>query len=220
MEMRVDFKEKISRLNDEIIKMGVFVEEALDKSMYSLLTKDINLASIVIAEDSKINNMEVSIEDHCIILIAREQPVAGDLRHLITALKISTQLERMGDHAVHIAKGAIRLKNGNGINPAPLFGMPEMAGIVKSMLQRVLTAYIENDIEEARNIALIDNEVDRIHDEVIQEVFDNLMSTQTDQQKAITLLFINRFLERFGDHITNICEWIIYSITGDHIELG
>jgi len=220
MEIRVDFNEKISNLNNEIIKMGVLVEEALDKSMDSLINMDLDLANKVIVEDENVNNMEVSIEDHCILLIAREQPVAGDLRNLITALKISTQLERMGDHAVHIAKGVIRLQKDNQSGINPLYGMPEMGKLVKNMLQRVLSAYIECNVEEARSIAINDNEVDRIHNEVITEVFENLMNTKSDQQKATTLLFINRFLERFGDHITNICEWIVYSVTGDHVELS
>jgi len=220
MEIRVNFNERILKLNNEIIKMGVLVEEALNKSMDSLINMDIELAHQVIREDENINNMEVSIEDHCILLIAREQPVASDLRHLITALKISTQLERMGDHAVHIAKGVIRLQNDNGSKSIPLFGMPEMAARVRNMLQRALNSYIECNTEEARSIALNDNEVDRIHNEVIIEVFENLMNNKSDQQKATTLLFINRFLERFGDHITNICEWIVYSVTGNHVELS
>jgi len=220
MEIRVDFNEKISKLNNEIIKMGVLVGEALDKAMESLINMDMELANKVIAEDENINNMEISIEDHCILLIAREQPVAGDLRHLITALKISTQLERMGDHAVHIAKGVIRLQKENGSGSKPLFGMPEMGIIVKNMLQRVLTSYLENNVKEAKAIALLDNEVDIIHNNVIEEVFEGLMGTPGDRQNATTLLFINRFLERFGDHITNICEWIVYSVTGDHVELS
>ncbi len=220
MEIRVDFNEKISKLNNEIIKMGVLVEEALDKAMESLISNNPELAKRVITEDENINEMEVSIEDHCIILIAREQPVAGDLRHLVTALKISTQLERMGDHAVHIAKGVIRLQKNHNFNDIPLFNMPEMGKIVKGMLQQVLTSYLESDVEKAKSVALIDNEVDRMHDEVIKNVFVNLMHNQTDQQNATTLLFINRFLERFGDHITNICEWIVYSVSGNHVELG
>ncbi len=220
MEIRADFNEKIANLNNEIIKMGVLVEEALDKSMDSLINMDLKLANQVIAEDENVNTMEVSIEDHCILLIAMEQPVAGDLRHLITALKISTQLERMGDHAVHIAKGVIKLKKNNQSETNPLFGMPEMGKHVKNMLQRVLSAYIECNIEEAKSIALKDTVVDRIHDEVITEVFENLMNNKSDQQNATTLLFINRFLERFGDHITNICEWIVYSVTGEHVELS
>ncbi|MEA1910925.1 MAG: phosphate signaling complex protein PhoU [Spirochaetota bacterium] len=219
MEIRVNFNEKISKLNNEIIKMGVLVEEALDKAMDSLIKMDEDLANQVIAEDEIINNLEISIEDHSILLIAREQPVASDLRHLVTALKISTQLERMGDHAVHIAKGTIRLKKDYGRENIPIFGMQKMSGIVKNMLQRVLSAYVECNTGEARAIALLDADVDRIHDEVIQEVFSQFMSNPNEQQKATTLLFIDRFLERFGDHITNICEWIVYSTTGEHVEL-
>ncbi|MCF6335001.1 MAG: phosphate signaling complex protein PhoU [Spirochaetales bacterium] len=220
MKIRVDYNEKISKLNNEIVKMGIFVEQALNKAMDSLVDMDIELAEEVISEDETINNMEISIEDHCILLIATEQPVAGDLRILITALKISTQLERMGDHAVHIAKGVIRLLKENNTGKNPLFNMPEMAAIVKEMLHRVLNAYIEKDAEEARSVALLDNEVDLIHNKVIRDVFEKLMSTQEDQQNATTLLFINMFLERFGDHIKNICEWIVYSTTGEHVELG
>ncbi len=208
----------MSELNDEIVKMGVLVEEALDKAMDSLINMDLDLARKIITEDQRINDLEISIEDCCIVLIAREQPVAGDLRRIITALKISSQLERMGDHAVHIAKGVIRLSE----DPKPflLFGMPVMAQKVKNMLRRVLTAYVECNEEEALSVSLVDQEIDRLHDEVINDVFNKLMITASDQHKATTLLFINRFLERFGDHITNICEGVIYSVTGEHKELG
>ena len=218
MEIRTNFNDKISKLNNEIVKMGVLVEEALDKAMDSLINMDLDLARTVIDEDEKINDFEIRIEDQCIVLIAREQPVAGDLRRIITALKISTQFERMGDHAVHIAKGVIRLDNDP--KPFPLFGMPLMAQRAKSMLKRVLTAYIDRDAEEAMSVSEIDHEIDSLHDEVISDVFNKLMITVSDQHKATSLLFINRFLERFGDHITNICEWIIYSVTGEHKELG
>ncbi len=218
MEIRTDFNDRMSKLNNEIVKMGVLVEEALDKAMDSLINMDLDIARKVIDEDQKINDFEISIEDRCIVLIAREQPVAGDLRRIITALKISTQFERMGDHAVHIAKGVIRLDKDP--KPSPLFGMPLMAQKAKSMLRRVLTAYIDRNAEEAMSVSQVDHEIDSLHDEVINDVFNELMITVSDHHKAITLLFINRFLERFGDHITNICEWIIYSVTGEHKELG
>ena len=217
MDIRLDFNENMSRLNSEIVKMGVLVEEALDKAMDSLIKMDSKLAERVIEEDSKVNDLEISIEDHCISLIAREQPVAGDLRRIITALKISTQLERMGDHAVHIAKGVIRL-NDDPENTR-LFGIPNMARIIKEMLTRVLSAYVRCDAVEAAAIAKLDNEVDLVHDRVISAVFDELMIRESSRHTATTLLFINRFIERFGDHITNICEWVIYSVTGKHEDL-
>lgn len=218
MKIRTDYNNRMSKLNNEIVKMGVLVEEALDKAMDSLINMDPDMAHKVIDEDYKINNLEISIEDHCIVLIAREQPVAGDLRRIITALKISTQLERMGDHAVHIAKGVIRLDN--GLESIQLFGIPNMARIIKNMLQRVLTAYVRRDAVEAAEIARMDNEVDQIHDRVISSIFDELMNKASGRHTATTLLFINRFIERLGDHITNICEWVIYSVTGEHEDLG
>lgn len=220
MKIRIRFSEKLAKLNNEIIEMGVLVEEALDRAIDSLINMDIELAQEVIDNDEQVNNLEISIEDHSILLIAREQPVAGDLRHIITALKLSTQLERMGDHAVHIAKGVIRLHNENNSKKIPLFGMLEMAGIVKKMLTGALNAFLECDVQGAKNIALLDCDVNRIHNEVIQDIFNILMGSPADQHKATTLLFINRFLERFGDHITNICEWIVYSTSGEHVELS
>jgi phosphate transport system protein len=217
MEIRHEYTGKMDLLNREIIKMGILVEEAIGKAMECLIDRDEEKVRSVILEDNEINTMELEIEDFCIDLIAREQPVAGDLRRLITALKVSTQLERIGDHAVHVAKGALRLSEEQ--EPIPLFELPKMAELAISMLRGVLKAYIENDPHEARHIASLDDEMDRIHDYVIQEVFSMLMDTKPGQRKATTLLFIDRFLERMGDHITNICEWIIYSVTGIHEDL-
>ncbi|WP_020612350.1 phosphate signaling complex protein PhoU [Sediminispirochaeta bajacaliforniensis] len=207
------------RANDrEILKMGAFVEEAVRKSMQCMLDQDINLADKVIRDDEIINNLELKIQDTLTLLIATEQPVAGDLRHVITSLKIVTQLERMGDHAVHIAKAAKKLAEQHYIKD--LIDLPKMAEYGIEMLHEVLTAFAENDQDKAIAVAKIDDRIDSLHNQIWRELLTYMMSDVKNIDQATTLLFVSRWLERFGDHATNISEWVVYDCTGKHIELN
>jgi phosphate transport system protein len=172
----------------------------------------------VVAGDAAINQVEQEIEDRCIVLIAREQPVATDLRKLITSLKIVTQLERMGDHALHVAKGTLRLLPETYMKP--LIDIPRMAESGIGMIRDVLTAFLDNDAERAREVASRDHLVDELHNQVMREVFTYMMENTKNIPQSISLLFISRFLERVGDHVTNICEWVVYSATGERVELN
>jgi phosphate transport system protein len=194
------------------------VEEALRQAVESLVNKDGELARAVVAGDAAINQVEQEIEDRCIVLIAREQPVATDLRKLITSLKIVTQLERMGDHALHVAKGTLRLLPETYMKP--LIDIPRMAEIGIGMIRDVLTAFLDNNAERAREVASRDHLVDELHNQVMREVFTYMMENTKNIPQSISLLFISRFLERVGDHVTNICEWVVYSATGERVELN
>jgi phosphate transport system protein len=218
MGTRQAFEEGLAALNQEILRMGVMVEEALRRAVESLVNKDGELARAVVAGDAAINQVEQEIEDRCIVLIAREQPVATDLRKLITSLKIVTQLERMGDHALHVAKGTLRLLPETYMKP--LIDIPRMAEIGIGMIRDVLTAFLDNDAERAREVAQRDQQVDELHNQVMREVFTYMMENSKYISQSISLLFISRFLERVGDHVTNICEWVVYGATGERVELN
>jgi len=218
MGTRQAFEEGLDGVNKEILRMGVMVEEALRRAVESLVDKDGELARAVIAGDAAINQLEQEIEDRCIVLIAREQPVATDLRRLVTLLKVVTQLERMGDHALHVAKGTLRLLPETYMKP--LIDIPRMGELVIGMIRDVLTALLNLDAALAREVAQRDRLVDDLHNQVMREVFTYMMENSRFISQSISLLFISRFLERVGDHVTNICEWVVYSATGEHVELN
>ena len=218
METRKRYTENLAAINREVLKMGTLVEEAIRKSMQALREKDLELAKRVIDEDKVINQMELSIQDDCIALIATEQPVAGDLRGLITIIKIVTQLERMGDHAVHVAKGVLRLAGETYMKK--LLDLPRMADCAIRMIHEVLTAFMNNDQQRALEVAEMDDEIDELHNQVMRECLTFMMQDPKYIPQATAFLFISRFLERLGDHVTNISEWICYNITGKHRELN
>ena len=218
MTTRLHYIKAINDLNQEIVKMGTLVEEAIHRAIQCLLDQDIVLAQEIIERDEVINNKEIEIEDRCTLLIAKEQPVAGDLRHIITTLKIVTQLERMGDHAVHIAKAVLRLAD--EVYMKPLIDIPRMAEIGTGMIRDVLTAFMKGDSLLASEVAKRDDEIDNLHDQVLREVFTYMMENPKYIKQSANLMFISRYLERLGDHATNICEWIVYDTTGKHVELN
>jgi phosphate transport system protein len=218
MGTRQAFAEELAALHQEILRMGVMVEEALRRAVESLVRKDGELAQAVVAGDAAINRMEQEIEERCVVLIAREQPVATDLRKLVTSLKIVTQLERMGDHALHVAKGTLRLLPEKYMKP--LIDLPRMGQIVIGMIQDSLSAFLENNAQRAREVAGRDRQIDELHNQVMREVFTYMMEDSRNISQSISLLFVSRFLERIGDHVTNICEWVVYGATGERMELN
>jgi phosphate transport system protein len=218
MGTRQAFEEEMHSVNQEILRMGVMVEEALQRAVRSLVDRDAELARAVVAEDAAINHLEQAIEDRCVVLIAREQPVATDLRRLVTGLKIVTQLERMGDHALHVARGTLRILPEPYMKP--LIDIPRMAEIGVAMIHDVLGAFLDNDAQRAREVAARDQEVDELHEQVMRELFTYMMENTKCISQAISLLFISRFLERIGDHVTNICEWVVYGATGERVDLN
>jgi len=218
LEIRQQYLESLNEINQEVLKMGTLVEEAIRKAVQALKTRDTDLANSVIDNDFAINDMELAIQDRCIILIATEQPVAGDLRGLIATLKIVSQLERMGDHAVHIAKNALKLVGETYMKK--LIDIPRMGERAIQMLHEVLTAFMNSDKQKAIDVAEMDDEIDELHEQVMRECLTYMMQDPTNIPQATAFLFISRFLERLGDQVTNISEWIIYIITGEHRELN
>jgi phosphate transport system protein len=218
VETRAGFHQAMDALKQEILAMGVRVEDALRKAIAGLVKQDMVVAGQVIADDEKINTLETQIEDRCIALIATEQPVALDLRRIVTGMKIVTQLERMGDHARHIAKATVRLAGQSYMKP--LVDIPRMGELCASMVHDVLTAFVENDAERARLVARTDTEVDVLHKQVVRDVLAFMMGQPHNVSQGLELVFVSRFIERTADHVTNIAEWIVYCETGKHAELN
>lgn len=218
METRASFHQGMDTLRQEILEMGVRVEEALRKAVGSLAVQDVAAAREAVAADEPINVMETRIEDHCIALIATEQPVAQDLRRIVTGMKIVTQLERMGDHARHVAKATLRLAGEPLMKP--LIDIPRMGELCAAMVRDVLTAFVNSDVERARSVAVRDAEVDGLHKQVVREVLTYMMSQPSLVAQGMELIYVSRYLERVADHVTNIAEWIVYCETGKHTELN
>ncbi len=217
MGLRHHFDDEIGALNKDILKMGLLVEEAVKKGMEAFKEQSRETAQTVIDGDDMINNMEDELCDQCAILLAKEQPVASDLRHILAAIKIITQLERIGDHGVHFAKKAILLEGETYIKP--IVDLPRMEEIGRKMLIDSLNAYVERDSEAAEEIASRDRMIDDLYMQVVREVLTYIMADSTKISQGVELLTMARYMERFGDHVKNICEWVIFSERGEHADL-
>jgi phosphate transport system protein len=219
MHIRVLFNEKVNSLNQNILKMGALVNEAMQKSVHCFINKDLTMAHAVIQDDKQIDKMQVLIESEIIALLALESPVARDLRDMITDLKTASKLERMGDYAAHIAKAALKLKESIQLEKLKLFVdiVIKMSGICTQMLQNALGNFLEKNIANLKAIALQDEEINAHHKEFIKHLYDK--NNNLTLEEFGVLLFLARYLERLGDHVVSICESLIFAKEGDHIEL-
>ncbi|MDR2029354.1 MAG: phosphate signaling complex protein PhoU [Treponema sp.] len=218
MNTRIFFLEEMNRLRHDILTMASRVEEDLGKALRALRNNDTELAKEVKADDAVVNAMQLKIEDQTAILIATQQPVARDLRELVTILKITGNIERAGDHAVHLAKAVIKL---SGKPPfRSMEHLEQMAETGQEMIRSAISAFLSQDAEAARKVALLDDRIDAEHKALTEEIL-NLMKEHPELiKKAVILLNTSGFLERLGDHITNICEGIIYMVESKHEELN
>jgi phosphate transport system protein len=218
MQTRIHFIEELSRLNHDILAMGTRVEESLRKAVEALKTQNVELAREVKASDELINALQLKIEDQAAVLIATQQPVARDLRELVTVFKVTDNLERAGDHAVHLAKAAIKLSG------EPPFRQIErlcrMAEIECGMIREAVDAYLNQDADAARRAAAEDDKVDAEHKQTVREVLELIRERPDQVERASRLLASSGFLERLGDHMTNICEAVVFMVEGRHVELN
>ncbi|MBC1211319.1 phosphate signaling complex protein PhoU [Listeria booriae] len=218
MPVRKIFTEQLDELHQHLLEMGMLVNEAIYKAVKSLVNRDQELAESVIAGDRSINNMELALEQRSFELIALQQPVGIDLRKIVTVLKASSDLERIGDHAVSIAKTTILVGRSKVVKPIP--EIQEMGDIVKIMVHDVLKAYLAEDEEAAREIASRDTQVDKLQ-RVIYTKCIHFMQEDPDHLEEISyLLLVAQYLERIGDYVTNVCEWIVYLKSGEIEELN
>lgn len=217
--MRKVFEEELKNLHYQFSQMGLMVSESIYKSVKAFTSHDKELAKSIILNDPIINELQVKVERKSIELIALQQPVSSDLRRIITVMKACADLERMGDHAVNIAKATIRGK-GNKRNYAIEQNLADMADDVKVLVEKVLTAYVELDIAAAKDIAAQDNTIDEMAFKIHAETVDEMKKDPELVLGATNYILVAGNLERISDYVTNICEWIVYLETGTITELN
>jgi len=215
---RALFDRELTDLRDNILYLGGMVETAIEMSIQALREQDEDLARQVIAGDEEINDRRYDIEEQCVRLIATQQPAAGDLRAIVAAIHIVTELERMGDHASGVAELAIRLADQPHLKP--LIDVPRMAEIDRGMIRASLDAYFKRDPALALETAKRDAEIDGLDDQVYRELLTYMLSDPTTITRATYLLWVTHNLERIADRVTNICERVIYMCTGKMEELN
>jgi phosphate transport system protein len=195
--------------------MGSMVEDSIDKAIVALKQHDIGLAKKIIENDDVIDGLEQEIEKECLTLIARQQPLAKDLRAIGAALKMITDMERIADHSADIAKITIKMANQNYIKP--LIDIPKMAELAKDMVNKSIDAYVNLDIDIAQKVCESDDEVDDLFNKIVAELIIIMKNDFQAVEQATDLMFIAKYLERMADHATNIGEWVIFNVTGEHI---
>ena len=215
---RQSFDRSLEELQQEILRMGSLVEQAIYNAVHSLAVQNVDLAKNVIEGDRIIDQMELEIEDKCLKLIATQQPMAKDLRKISTGFKIITDLERMADHAKDIAKITKRLAGQPLIKP--LVDIPRMAALSQQMVKDGLDAYVRGDVELANTLKSKDDEVDHIYSQIFRELLTYMMEDPRTITQATYLLFVGRYIERIADHATNIAERVIYLVTGERPDLN
>ncbi|MDA8059274.1 MAG: phosphate signaling complex protein PhoU [Leptospirillum sp.] len=210
--MHRHFDAELDELKEKVSAMGRMVEEQLEGAIASLVGRDADKAGEIIAKDHQVNAMEVGIDEDCIRMIALYQPEARDLRFIITAMKIITDLERMSDLAVNVCERVIELK---GEIPYPIPpAIPRMGEIAREMLLDALAAFVARDTKKALDVCRRDEEVNVIHRELIRSIVTELAHDSERVSPAVRILFMSRALERFADHVTNVAEIIVYLVEG------
>ncbi len=206
------FDEELSRLSDLLSRMGGLAESQLENSIEALQKRDSSLAEDAIENDRQIDDLHAEIDELAIRLLALRQPMATDLRHIVTALKVAPIVERIGDYSKNVAKRTIAL---NQMPPVkPLFTIPRMGRLVREMIKDVLDAFSNNDVEMAREVWARDKEVDDMYDSLFRELLTYMMEDARNITACTHLLFVARNIERIGDLATNISELIHYQVEG------
>ncbi len=212
------FDSLLQELKEKLLTMSGLVEKALYDSVKSLKDLDVNLANRVIELDNKVDNLEMEIDELALKLIATQQPVAKDLRKIVSAIKIASDLERVADLSVNIAKVTRRLEGQKLI--APLVDIPNMVEVAKKMLRISIDAYINEEITKAKNLAEMDDIIDHTYKAVLNELIEYMVSDPSTINQGQLLGFAARYIERIADHITNIGESVIYLVTGERPDLN
>ena len=209
---RTDFDRSLQEIQDELLVLGSMVEKSIDRSVLALKNRDLSLSKIVIDDDDLIDDIRNQIEEKCISVIATQNPMAGDLRTVISVLYIAEELERMGDYAEGIAK--ISLSIGKEPMLKPLVDIPRMAEKSSKMLSRSLDALVNRDEQLAIQVCRDDNEVDELYNQVYRELLTFMISDPKTIERATYLLWVSHNIERIADRATNISERVLYLITG------
>ncbi|MDD4876342.1 MAG: phosphate signaling complex protein PhoU [Dehalococcoidales bacterium] len=218
MEMRTNFHKKMRGIQDEIMVLGNMAEVAISQSVDALKNRNLILAHQIINDDIKINRKRYEIEEKCTQLIATQQPMASDLRTMICVLNIITELERIGDYAEGIAKIVIMI--GDEPPLKPLIDIPRMADKIIQMLRQSLDAFVQRNAEAAIQVVDEDDEIDNLYNQVFRELLTFMIEDPRTITRATRLIWVAHNLERSADRVTNICERIVFIVTGKMQEIG
>ena len=210
------FDQELQELKDRLLAMAGMAEQSVGKAIKALVDRNPEMAQEVIVEDAQINRLEVEIEDTCLILLARYQPEAKDLRFIAMVFKIVNDLERVGDQAVNVSERTLDLLKEPLLKP--LIDIPKMAVLAQAMLKETLNAFVHQDAEKAREVCRRDDEVDHLNDQVYHELLIYMTQDPKTITRAIDLILIGRHLERVADHATNIAEDVYYLVKGTTIK--
>ena len=209
------YEEELSDLRRHILEMGGLVEKQIAWAVQALTARDRALSEATIRKDHAVNRLDVEIDDLCIRLLALRQPAARDLRFITTALKITTDLERIGDMAVNISERALELADVPPLKP--YIDVPRMAEIAARMLRQSLDAFVREDTELALDVCRSDDEVDALNGQIFRELLSFMIEDPHTITRAMGVLFVSKYLERIADHATNIAEMVIFMVKGKSI---
>jgi phosphate transport system protein len=210
--MQRHFHEELEALKQTLLAMGGLVEDQIRRVMRALLERDDVIAQEVIDRDRQVNTYDIEVDEQCVNLLALHQPAAGDLRFITTAMKIVTDLERIGDQAVNIAQRALELNREPQLKP--YIDLPRMADKAQRMVKESLDAFVARDTALARQVCAEDAEVDALKEQIFRELLTFMMEDPRTVSRAIRVILISRFMERVADHATNIAEMVIYLVEG------
>lgn len=214
--MRATLDNDLRSIHVDIIKMGTLIEKTIEETIRALVEQDIALAKKIREGDDRFDEMEVEIEKKCISLIARQQPVATDLRIVTSIMKIVTDLERIADHCQDISKLTLDLAGKAYVKP--LVDIPQMAKEVRTMVRMTIDAYIDLDVVKSKQVCANDDIVDRFYHTIVNDLEIIMKDKPEDIKQCVDFLLIAKYLERMADHTTNIAEWVIYSVEGKRFD--
>lgn len=216
--VRDAYHKDLLALREDLLRMGKLVGKTIGDAVQSLKDRDAQMAQKVIDMDKEIDAIDHNIEENCMRLLALQQPMARDLRLIISVLKMSIDLERMGDLSLEIA--VITKMTANVPHIKPLIDIPRMAEVCQQMLETTMTAFENKDIELAKSAAKRDDEVDNLFDQIRRELISYMIEDPKKITGAQHLTFVARYLERIGDHITNLCESVVFMVSGERLEMN
>jgi len=216
-ELREHFHRRLAELQDTVLEMTSMVDRAVERSLDALVNRDVPLANVVIEEDRLINETGYRIQNQCVTLLARESPLAGDLRLVVSVSALATELERMADHAEGIARIVVMMQDEPLVKP--LVHIPMMAERARAMMNGAIQAFLDKNVEGAYAVGKQDDEVDQLYDRVYADLIQVMITDPTTIEPATRLLWVAHNLERIGDRATNIAERTVYTVTGQLPEM-
>jgi phosphate transport system protein len=204
--------DELETLKEMLLKMAALTEAAIKKSVQSLVERESELAEQVVEEDKMINASDVKIDEECIRLLALKQPMGKDLRFITTAMKITTDLERIADNAVNIAERALELNREPLLKP--YIDVPKMSRIAQGMVRDTINAFVNEDVRLAKDVIMRDDEIDGLNEAIWEELMEIMTGDPSTITRAVKITYVSKYIERIGDHATNIAETVIYMVEG------